>query len=228
MARNMRGVALVWAEKRTPSRPRVQVFDTPPGPHVRTNQARTTSATTSSAAASSCPWAPSALQLPRTSSARAPALRPGRRRHRYSTRTLDDVDAEWTGVRRSDFKDATLNTNSAVRAASRVCISEPELQAAACGDNTLDMGDVQAEAGQVGAGGLDCKGNNGSDGGRDEWAAGGGRCGCCWRRPAARRSTSRAAATALARTVFWSIVSARQPGGLLVRRAQYACVWRAQ
>ena len=62
------------------------------------------------------PWAPSALQL-RTSSARAPALRPGRRRHRYSTRTLDDVDAEWTGVRRSDFKDATLNTNSAVRAA---------------------------------------------------------------------------------------------------------------
>ena len=28
---------MVWAEKRTPSRPRVQVFDTPPGPHVRTN-----------------------------------------------------------------------------------------------------------------------------------------------------------------------------------------------
>lgn len=37
LAKNTRRVALVWAEKRTPSRPRVQVFDTPPGPHVRTN-----------------------------------------------------------------------------------------------------------------------------------------------------------------------------------------------
>ena len=37
LAKDTRRLALVWAEKRTPSRPRVQVFDTPPGPHVRTN-----------------------------------------------------------------------------------------------------------------------------------------------------------------------------------------------
>ena len=37
LAKDTRRLALVWAEKRTPTRPRVQVFDTPPGPHVRTN-----------------------------------------------------------------------------------------------------------------------------------------------------------------------------------------------